>query len=63
LTMKTHLVNDLDAFGIWDDNYEAFINSRAKALSKELKKRIIVQEVDRTMEAEIENEEETSEIS
>lgn len=63
LTMKTHLINNLEAFGIWDDNYEAFINNRAKALSKEIKKRIIVQEIDRTMEAEIEDEDETGEIS
>ncbi|HOD62502.1 MAG TPA: DUF262 domain-containing protein [Bacilli bacterium] len=53
LTMKTHLINDLDTFGIWDNNYDAFLNNRAKALSKEIKKRIIVQEVDRSMEAEI----------
>jgi len=53
LTMKTHLINDLDTFGVWDNNYDAFLNNRAKALSREIKKRIIVQEVDRTMEAEI----------
>lgn len=63
LTMKTHLINDLETFGIWDDNYDAFLNNRAKALSREIKKRIIVQEVDRTMEAELTEEGETNEIT
>ncbi len=63
LTMKTHLINDLDKFGVWDDNYNAFLNNRAKALSREIKKRIIVQEVDRTMEAELTEDGETNEIT
>lgn len=63
LTMKTHLINDLDTFGIWDDNYDAFLNNRAKALSREIKKRIIVQEVDRTMEAELTEDGEINEIT
>jgi hypothetical protein len=63
LTMKTHLINDLDTFGIWDDNYDAFLNNRAKALSREIKKRIIVQEVDRTMEAELTEDGEVNEIT
>ncbi len=62
-TMKTHLINDLEAFGIWDDDYEKFINSRAKALSKEIRKRIIAQDVDRTMEAEISHDDEENELS
>jgi hypothetical protein len=61
--MKTHLINDLDTFGIWDDNYDAFLNNRAKALSREIKKRIIVQEVDRTMEAELTEDGEVNEIT
>ncbi len=51
-TMKTHLINDLDAFGIWTDDYEKFFNARAKALSKEMKKRIIEADIDRTMTVE-----------
>lgn len=62
-TMKTHLINDLDAFGIWEDDYEKFINSRAKAMSKEIRKRIIAQDVDRTMEAEISHDDEGNELS
>ena len=44
--MKSHLINDLDAFGIWIDDYEAFVKQRAEAVSEELKKRIIIRDVD-----------------
>jgi len=45
-TMKSHLINDLTKFGIWDDNYQAFFDERAKVVSKDLKKRIIEAEID-----------------
>lgn len=51
-TMKTHLINDLNTFGIFEDNYKIFFNQRAKALSREMKIRIIESEIDRTMQAE-----------
>jgi hypothetical protein len=44
-SMKTHLI-DLDTFGIWDDDYELFWKKRAKAISRELSKRIIAQKID-----------------
>ncbi|WP_257168749.1 DUF262 domain-containing protein [Bradyrhizobium sp. SRS-191] len=46
-TMKTHLINDLDAFGVWSDDYSEFIRRRAEFVSGELMKRIIPREVDR----------------
>ncbi len=49
-TMKTHLIKDLENFGIWDDDYDKFYNARLNEISKELKKRIIEQEVDRELE-------------
>jgi hypothetical protein len=52
-TMKSHLINDLDKFGIWDNDYEKFLKQRAKAVSRELKKRIIEQEIDKTMSVEL----------
>lgn len=55
-TMQTHLINDLDTFGIWDDDYKKFFNQRAKAISREMKKRIIPADVDRTMDAEVEDD-------
>ncbi len=45
-TMKTHLIGKLETFGILDDDYETFIRERSKAISKQLKKRIIKRRVD-----------------
>jgi hypothetical protein len=39
-TMKSHLINDLDAFGIWDNDYETFLEERGKVVIEELKKRL-----------------------
>ncbi|WP_027393524.1 GmrSD restriction endonuclease domain-containing protein [Aquimarina latercula] len=47
-TMNTHLIDDINGFGIWNDNYEQFFNSRLNRISKELTKRIIPQEADKT---------------
>lgn len=40
-TMKTHLIDDLQTFGIWQDDYDEFIKQRAKQVSQEIKKRLI----------------------
>lgn len=40
-TMKTHLINDLEKFGVWDNDYEKFFNKRIEAISEELNKRLI----------------------
>lgn len=42
--MQTHLITDLNKFGIWEDDYEKFFYERAKSLSQELENRIIKQE-------------------
>ncbi|ABQ30008.1 DUF262 domain-containing protein [Acidiphilium cryptum] len=47
VTMKTHLIEDLDKFGIWVDDYDAFLTMRSKAISRELKKRIIARDIDK----------------
>lgn len=52
-TMKTHLINDLERFGIWDDDYESFLDERAKVVSNELKKRIIDSEIDKKQDAQV----------
>lgn len=39
-TMKSHLINDLDAFGVWADDYKTFIEKRGKKVLKELQKRL-----------------------
>ncbi len=45
-TMKSHLI-DLDKFKVWNDNYDIFFDKRAKAISNELKERIIPQDIDK----------------
>lgn len=52
-TMKTHLIEDLDAFGIWDDDYDKFFDERAKAVSRELSKRVIKQDIDKQGQSSI----------
>ena len=49
-TMKTHLVGDLYAFGIWDNDYKSFYENRIKAISHELGKRIVDQKSDEPLE-------------
>jgi hypothetical protein len=45
--MRTHLIDDLEAFGIWENNYDKFFDKRAKAVSDFLTNRIILQDVDK----------------
>lgn len=47
--MQTHLIIDLNKFGIWEDDYEKFFYERAKSLSQELETRIIKQENDKEL--------------
>ena len=39
-TMKTHLIDDLDGFGVWDNDYERFIERRGQRVLEELQKRL-----------------------
>jgi hypothetical protein len=41
-TMETHLIDDLDKYGIWNDDYDTFFEKRAERVSNELKKRLIL---------------------
>ncbi|WP_316568847.1 DUF262 domain-containing protein [Neobacillus sp. YIM B06451] len=43
--MKTHLIDDLEVYGIWKDDYDLFFEQRAKKISQELTKRIIPQKL------------------
>ena len=45
-TMKTHLIGDLNDFGIWDNDYNKFFEMRAKYFSNELSKRILSRNLD-----------------
>ena len=52
-TMKTHLINDLDKFGIWRNDYHRFFEERAKVVSKEVEKRIIKQIIDASPQVDL----------
>jgi len=39
-TMQSHLIDDLDAFGVWDDDYEAFLKQRGQRVLAEIEKRL-----------------------
>jgi len=43
---KSHLIDDLESFGVLSDDYDAFIQKRAEAVSAELGKRVVSRDVD-----------------
>lgn len=51
--MKSHLILDLDKFGVLSDDYDTFWEERAKAVSEELQKRIIKREEDKKAQPEL----------
>ena len=52
-TMATHLIGDFDTFGIYEDDYETFFDQRAKLISQEIEKRIIKQDNDEEIQADL----------
>jgi len=52
-TMKTHLIDDMNGFGIWTDNYELFFEKRIELIVKDIEKRIIPQEIDGKPQADL----------
>ncbi|PIR58370.1 MAG: hypothetical protein COU70_01200 [Parcubacteria group bacterium CG10_big_fil_rev_8_21_14_0_10_35_15] len=55
-TMKTHLITDLDKFGVWANNYHSFFEKRGEVVSKEIEKRIIKQTIDEKPQADLTDE-------
>jgi hypothetical protein len=39
-TMHTHLIGDLDEFGIWENDYEKFLEQRGRRVLEELNRRL-----------------------
>ncbi|AKB74644.1 hypothetical protein MSLAZ_1383 [Methanosarcina lacustris Z-7289] len=39
-TMKTHLIDDMELYGVWGNNYETFIEKRGERVLEEINKRI-----------------------
>ncbi|MEK6637255.1 MAG: hypothetical protein AABY88_04145 [Pseudomonadota bacterium] len=45
-SMSSHLIGDLEGFGITDNDFDKFLLARAEAISIELKKRLIDRSID-----------------
>jgi hypothetical protein len=45
MTMQTHMINP-HSYGVFEDDFDKFFSKRCRAFSRELRKRIIEQEVD-----------------
>jgi hypothetical protein len=45
-TMKSHLIDDLEEFGVWENDYQKFFDARAKRVNVELQSRIIPRKID-----------------
>lgn len=54
--MKSHYIDDLEEFGIWSNDYDTFFEARASAISAEIKRRIIVQQIDEKSQAPLVND-------
>ena len=61
-TMKSHLIN-IRRDGIWDDDFNTFFANRAKAVSRELKNRILPDKIDKKGQIEFDSDFEESELN
>jgi hypothetical protein len=61
-TMKSHFI-DLDSYSVWDNDYDEFFSKRCAAISKELKKRVISQDVDKHKQNIIQDDYEETELT
>ena len=39
-TMRTHLINNLNSFGVWDNDFDVFLEKRGKRIIEEINKRL-----------------------
>ena len=60
-TMQTHLISDIDGFGVLEDDYDKFLKQRAKAVSKELSKKVIQNRMDGERQPNLDDYEENAE--
>lgn len=44
--IESHLIDDMESFGIWNDDYDIFYNKRLEKFSKELESRLVIQDYD-----------------
>ena len=55
ISLKSHLINDLDDFGVMSDDYPVFLEKRAKAIFNELKNRIDLKHKEDKKQNEVKN--------
>ncbi len=55
-TMETHLITDLEKFGVFEDQYNTFLDERAKLICSELKSRIVPRDIDQSAKKQIDSE-------
>ena len=60
-TMRTHLIGDLDKFGVFEDDYDKFRRQRAEMISQELTARLIPHRMDGKKAYSIDDDEEEEE--
>ena len=61
-TMRSHLIDNLEHFGVWGNDYGAFFEARVERISQELTKKIISQKTSEKLAVYEDTEElETSE--
>ena len=56
-TMKSHLIGDLTEFGIWNDDYDEFLDKRSELISNMLKSLIIQRDIDKIQQPDLEYDE------
>lgn len=56
-TMETHLIGDLHDFGVLENDYDLFFDKRIERISREIKKRIIKQSIDKNRQENIVDDE------
>ena len=60
-TMRTHLIPDLDGFGVFENDYDKFLKQRAKIVSEKLSKKIIPNRMDGERQPDLDDYEENAE--
>lgn len=54
--MESHLIDDIDSFGIWENDYDTFYNKRLERFVEELRKRLVIQDNDVVVKNEVMDE-------
>lgn len=57
-SLSSHLITDIDKFGVLRDDYDAFFENRIALISKEIEKRVVLTELDNKIESLDEDTEE-----